>query len=370
MAIMSYEERQKIQRALADEQLKKAAQQRRQDDAIALNTAQQTVDKQVQETTDTYRQKQQEATETAWEELERNALEEELGRQTVEQRMANLGLANSGLAASSQEAVTTRRDYRDRQETRRLSDYVEKLEEAIAQAQAEGNAKKAALQETSDANFHNWYASLEQKTYANADKTAAQLYNNDLKAQQAIEKAKAAAAKAQAAAKKQTAASKTNSSAKTSTNKNTTAKTQPTAKPTTTTATPSPSGNAPTTPSSSVTRALDAVSNWDASSGGIFNKTFWSGPDGDGQNVYEDIVQEQLFASQPYKRLSTAEKNQAIAMAIGKSIATTWPGKGDALKNITRLRSALLAAQKELKWDQQTLVKMQEKATEVYTGLT
>ncbi len=387
MAIMSYEERQRIQRALADEQLKQAAQQRRQDDTAVLNTAKQTVDKQVQEVTAGYRQQQQQATDDTWAMLERNALDEALNRQAVDQRMANLGLTNSGLAVSSQEAVTVRRNYRDQQEKRQLSEYVAKLEEAISQAQAEGEAKKDALQQTSDAKFNDWYTSLEQKAYNNADKTAAQLYEDDLKAQEAIEKAKAAAAKAQAeaAAKAQAEAAKAQAqvakaqaeAAKkaatkqtdSSTKKNTTANTTPTAQTTAPTPEPSGSSGTNTTQYAAIDRALDSVSNWDASSGGIFNKTFWSGPDGDGQNVYEDIVEEQLFSSQAYKNLSTADKHNAVAIAIGKSVATTWPGKGDATKNITRLRSALLAAQKKLNWSAQTLTQMQQIAAEAYRGL-
>lgn len=118
-----------------------------------------------------------------------------------------------------------------------------------------------------------------------------------------------------------------------------------------------PEGSANANSAKNVASILTSgVKDWDATilfkrpgtGGGLFGLggTILSGTEGDGKNVYDSIVVNQLKRSQGWNGLSTEEQAGAIAQAIGKSVGITWEStsKGNEDKNAKRIESALKAA--------------------------
>ncbi|MBE6777940.1 MAG: hypothetical protein E7541_00950 [Ruminococcaceae bacterium] len=367
MAIKSFEERQKVQRALAEKELQQAVGKRQQDDAAALTAATGEVDTKVQQKVDGYRAEQLLAQEDAREKLDRHLLSEELDRQTVERRMANLGLTQSGLADSTRQAVSAHRAYKDRQAQGALAAAVTALEKAIADTKADGQRQKQALQQESRAAFNKWYTSLAQKTYAAADKLAQQQYNQDLKTQASVAKAQASAlAKIATAEAKKAQIKAEQEAAKKAAEEQALKEAEEEAR---RREEERYHGVEETLPVK-ITNALRGVSEWDASSGGFFNSTWWSGPTGDGEDVYQDIVLEQMVSSPQYQLLSGTEQAYAQALAVGRSVAQTWPDEADAAGNIARIQGAMRMAQKKMGWNEDTYQKLHQLAVQYYGEFT
>ncbi len=393
MATKTYEEYQKTQRAAADTQIAAAAAEKKAADADALAGEEKRIDSQTESRREPYEEKLARAPGEYQTLFDRHALDEELERQAVEVRMANMGLTDSGLAASSQAAASTRRRRANADARQSLQAYVDELQTAIRQVEAEGEAKKAELRLKSDKAYDTWYAKTKEKAYTQADKTAKTLYKA-----------------AQDAARKTTAPKGTATQGTT---------TQGTVTPGATTedagaAAPKlpallkgvfdgiqagaqavirGDGVVPTDPQSTdsaaeqakkeadeaarqeaasrkaVEAVVEQVGQLDASAGGIFNTTYWAGPEGDGENVYEDIVEEQLQRVVDFSRLSKAEKANAVAIAIGKSVATTWPEFGQNRSNMVRIETALNCGKKAYGWSDKEWQELRAVAKTAYNEL-
>ena len=333
--------------ATADAQLNAAVKEKKKQDAATLEAATKVVDDSVAAQKKPYETKLAEAPGEYQAVFDRNALNEELGRQAVELRLANMGLTDSGLGASSQAALTTQRMNADAGARRSMQEYVHGLENAITAVEAEGTAKKTKLKLDADAAFNKWYNSTAAAVYKQADQDAATLYKQ-------AEAARKAALK---------------STGQTAQNKTVTAptSTQPPASGTVgTSPQPTDVNTAYQAVKAAVQPALDEVTTWNAAAGGIFNATFWSKPQGDGENVYEDIVEEQMEDRAAFQALSTDQQLIAIALAVGRSVAETWPKEKDNADNGTRIRAAMSKAQQKYGLSDRDYEDLCSFATDVY----
>lgn len=337
------EDYKKITYAAAGQQLDQAAKEKKAADAQALTDAQKVVDEQVATQKAPYETKLEEAPGEYQAQFDRNALSEELGRQAVELKLSDMGLTDSGLNVSSQAALSAQRMNADASTRRSMQEYVHGLEDAIRELDTQGEAKKTQLKLDSDAAFDSWYSSASSSVYKQADKDAQTLF-------QAAQKA----------------ATVTQTPEKQTPPETPEKQTPPeTPEKQTPAVTPSGSSNEKTAQEiayealrQTVEPVLEKVSEWDASVGGIFNTTFWTGPKGDGENVYEDVVEEQLLEVKAFDELSWEQQMTAIAIAIGRSVAKTWPADDDDADNRTRIAAALTAAKEAHGWTEAEYTRM------------
>ncbi len=136
-----------------------------------------TVDDQVATVTDRYQQDIDGADGKYQEQFDANAIAELVNQKKVEERMANMGLTDSGLNRTQQTALSVQRGNADAATRRSKLEYVQKLEIVINEAVAEGAAKKANKENELNASFAEWKNDLTLKAQQNAAESAQKLYN-------------------------------------------------------------------------------------------------------------------------------------------------------------------------------------------------
>lgn len=128
-----------------------------------------------------------------------NAVQQLVGERQVAERMANLGLTDSGLNRTQQTALTLQRGNADADVRRQEREAAQKLEQQLLQIRTDAEAQKlqiaasanadlATRQYETQANLRNYYDTLAQNT-------ATSRYNADVQAE--TERAKLAAQQAQ-----------------------------------------------------------------------------------------------------------------------------------------------------------------------------
>lgn len=320
-----------------------------------VNTFNQQVDASVEQQTGIYEDSIRDAQRAEKAQYDDNYIDELVARKNLENTMADMGLTDSGLNRSQQTAISVMRGNADAKARQGAVDKVQAFRDAINQVMIGGEQQKAAYQQQQSAALSEWYQNQLLTNKQNARTAAVEQYNAETEAiekqQEAIRKQNETMIKNGYVQDKNGNWVK-NNTAEIATYAMTLIKNGVDADEAWEDAqyrygaiSEKPVSESDKDENKAIT-ALKGVTEWDASKGGLFNKTFWSGPEGDGKNVYEDIVREQLKKSDVWLTLDETQKSIAVAKAIGKSVGTTWTSQREKNqeKNKTRIKSALEAA--------------------------
>lgn len=119
-----------------------------------------------------------------------NAIAEQVSRKQLEERMANLGLTDSGLNRTQQTALSVQRGNADAAVGGQMRDYVTKLENAINEVTVSAENQKKQIALDAKQADDEWYASRLQADRDTATAYAASMYTADQNAAATIEAAR------------------------------------------------------------------------------------------------------------------------------------------------------------------------------------
>ncbi len=303
---------------------------------------------------------------------DKNAMNEAISRTQIQERLANMGVTDSGLTSSMQTALTVQKGKADRQVAQNEQQQRQALMAAIDEIVANGEGQKAAQKLKMDQATREWYDNLSAQMEQTAQTNAATAYAAD---QEYAAKMEAANIEAQNKAAEKLADYENqrrqyvqkllldNSDMSTeqawangyalypateAEDKN--------YESTNTYYTLLRSGYTP----DEVTAYMQAgggdagsVAVYDAAAAKaeafvptlklditkFLGKTWWHNQDNDGRLVAESI-NEQLSGNTAYAAMSKTEQEMTRAAAIGQMVATSWSRPADAADNKTRLKIA------------------------------
>lgn len=135
------------------------------------------VDTQVANVTGRYQQDIDKADDEYREQFDANAIAEMVGQKKVEERMANMGLTDSGLNRTQQTALSVQKGNADAATRKSKLEYVQELEHLINKAVAEGEAKKANKEIELNASLADMKQKAELDAWQNATENAQKRFN-------------------------------------------------------------------------------------------------------------------------------------------------------------------------------------------------
>lgn len=308
---------------------KETAAQKISDQSAVIDSAAQNTTAQYQKTID-------EAPKRFAGQLDDNYIDELVARKNLENTMADMGLTDSGLNRGQQTAISVMRGNADAKTRQQQQDFVSAAQQAIDQVLAKAEREKASYANEANAGVEDYLAQLWATVQQNAQANATSRFNAQ---EESLDAAYKAQLEAEAEAEKWRVEQQ-NAMIRALIN-NEVPYNDAVAM------VMGEEGDSETPDENVAISALDGVKQWNASENwALFDKTWWNGPEGDGEHVYEDIVRKQLKKSDVWLTLDDVQKAIATAKAIGKSVGTTWTSQKEKNqdKNKTRIKSALEAA--------------------------